>query len=410
MSHKSKIKNEKSARWRLELLPYKFEIIHCPGSLNQAADALSRPLCSATLSTESLASLHNRLCHPGVARFSHYLRTRNIPFSTSEIRNIISSCSTCCRLKPQFYRPDVPHLIHALHPFDRLSVDFKGPLPCSPGSRNRYLLVIIDEYSRFPFAFPCSDISSRTVIDCFTSLFSMFGTPGYVHSDRGTAFMSSSVKDFLTRNGVATSRSTPYHPTGNSQCERYVGLIWNTITLALDSQKFPPSSWELVLPQALHSLRTLLCTATNATPHERLFSFPRRSCSGYNLPTWLSAPGKVLLRNFVRTSGEPLIQEVDLLEANPYYAFVRYPNGREDTVSVRDLAPGGSPSQLHDPSPDLSSSPPQHQSITQPSDSVLLSPNSGATPQLPEPAAVRRSSRICGPPQRLEYSSLGGGD
>lgn len=408
MSHKSKIKNEKMTRWRLELLPFKFNIIYRPGHLNPAADALSRVVCSTTAGTDTaqLLSLHSRLCHPGVARFTHYLRTRNIPFSSSEIRRITSSCSTCCRLKPQFYRPATPNLIQALRPFDRLSIDFKGPLTCAPGSRNRYLLVAIDEYSRFPFAFPCSEISSQTVISCLTSIFTMFGTPGYIHSDRGTSFMSSSVKEFLTRNGIATSRSTPYHPTGNSQCERYVGLIWKAVSLALDSLHLPPSSWESVLPQALHSLRTLLCTSTNATPHERLFMFPRRTCSGINLPTWLSTPGKVLLRKHVRSSEEPLVQEVDLLEANPYYAFIKYPSGREDTVSVQDLAPSGKTSE---DVPPASATPPD---VRLPADerAPSLPAESSSPPQLSDSSVVRRSSRTSRPVQRFGYTSLGGGE
>ena len=36
---------------------------------------------------------------------------------------------------------------------------------------------------------------------------------------------------------------------------------------------------------------------------------------------------------------EPLVDQVHLLEANPQYAHIRYPNGRESTVSLRHLAP-----------------------------------------------------------------------
>ena len=31
--------------------------------------------------------------------------------------------------------------------------------------------------------------------------------------------------------------------------------------------------------------------------------------------------------------------EVELLQANPQYAYIKYPNDRESTVSLRDLAP-----------------------------------------------------------------------
>ena len=89
-------------------------------------------------------------------------------------------------------------------------------------------------------------------------------------------------------------------------------------------------------------LTRLICTSTNATPHERLLNYERRTATGHAVPTFLSEPGPVLLRKFIRRSKtEPLVQEVELLEANPQYAHIRYPDGRESTVSARDLAPMG---------------------------------------------------------------------
>lgn len=58
------------------------------------------------------------------------------------------------------------------------------------------------------------------------------------------------------------------------------------------------------------------------------------------MPTWLAAPGKVLLKRHVRHSkSEPLVDEVDLIHANHNYAFVKFPDGRETTVSTKHLAP-----------------------------------------------------------------------
>ena len=95
-----------------------------------------------------------------------------------------------------------------------------------------------------------------------------------------------------------------------------------------------------MLPDTLHSICSLLCTATNTTPHERLFNFSRRSCLGLSTPAWLSLPGNVLLKRHVRTSKhEPLVDEVELIHATPNYARVRLPNGHEKTVILRDIAP-----------------------------------------------------------------------
>ena len=59
--HKSKIKNDRISRWRVELSQYKFDIIYCPGKDNVAADALS---CHAatTSSLKELHDIHEKLC------------------------------------------------------------------------------------------------------------------------------------------------------------------------------------------------------------------------------------------------------------------------------------------------------------------------------------------------------------
>ena len=152
--------------------------------------------------------------------------------------------------------------------------------------------------------------------------------------------MSSELKQYLHNKGIATSRTTPYNPQGNGLVERYNGTIWKSVSLALKARNLPPTCWEIVLPDALHSIRTLISTATNSTPHERMFNFQLHTTSGISLPTWLSNPGPVLLRNHRRTSKyDPLVKPVELIEANPCYAHIRYQNAVESTVSLRDLAP-----------------------------------------------------------------------
>ena len=338
---KGRIKNEKIERWRLELSPFSYDVSYRPGIDNIPADTLSRMHCAALPNLTNLQKLHDALVHPGVKRMLHFVRAKNLPYSVEEVRRVISDCTTCAKVKPQFYKPPEPRLIKATSPFERLSIDFKGPLPSSSLS-NTYILTIVDEFSRFPFAYPCRDISASTVIKCLTQLFSIFGLPAYIHSDRGTSFMSSDLKRFLTDLGVSSSRTTPYNPRGNSQCERYNAVIWNSVRLAVESRKLKINAWEDVLPDALHSIRSLLCTSTNETPHERMFGYRRRTASGQSIPSWLCEPGPVLLKRHVRASKyDPAVEPVELIEANPHYAHVRFPNGREDTVATRDLAPIG---------------------------------------------------------------------
>ena len=162
----------------------------------------------------------------------------------------------CCECKPQFHRPDKVPFIKATQPFERINIDFKGPLLTN--NRNKYFLMVFDEYSRFPLVFPCPDVSTNTVIKCLTSLLSLVGMPAYVHSDRGASFMSRELREFLSSKGVALSRTTSYKPEGNAQAERCNGVIWKAGTTSLRSKNLPLKNWQDVLPD-VYTLSVLSC-------------------------------------------------------------------------------------------------------------------------------------------------------
>ena len=415
---RTKIKNNKIQEWRLELASFSYTIKYRPGEQNVVSDALTRAFCCSASSVSSLSDIHDGLCHPGVTRLLHFVRSKNLPFSTEDVKKTCASCKICASLTPQFYRPEEVSLVKATQPMERLSIDFKGPVPST--ARNTYILTVVDEYSHFPFAFPCPNMHAKTVIKYLETVFNLCGMPSFVQSDQGSSFLSQELKMYLSQKDVATSRTTPYHPIGNGQVERYNGIIWKAIRLALQTHGLETRQWEMVLPEVLHSLRSLLCTATNETPHERFFSFHRRSGHGNSLPSWLLSPSPVLLRRNPRSSKhDPLVDQVELVDVNPMYSNVRYPDGRESTVSVRDLAryPESAPllkeevnehhvstRSLDSPTtPDtkiveIASDTTDHQHIRPPHDDKDMSSTSSPTPFL------RRSTRVSRPPDRYGLS------
>ena len=60
---------------------------------------------------------------------------------------------------------------------------------------------------------------------------------------------------------------------------------------------------------------------------------------GTNAPIWMTKPGPMYVRKHIRDQYNPVAEEIDLLRANPNYAVVQSPEGREVTVSARDIAP-----------------------------------------------------------------------
>ncbi|XP_046962258.1 uncharacterized protein LOC124531777 [Vanessa cardui] len=223
---------------------------------------------------------------------------------------------------------------------DRLKPLLDLPTPTDLPTLKRTLGLFAHYSNRFPFAYPCKDMTATTVIKCLKDLFFMFGTPLYVHSDRGATFMSEQLDQFFYSLGIACSRTTPYNPQGNGQVEKLNGTLWKNIQLYLRSKDMEISDWEKALPVALHSIRSLLCTSTNVTPHERMFNHGRRTSNGESFPSWMLNLGPVLMKRNVRaTKYDPIVEEVELLQPNPQYSHVRLSDGRETTISNRQLAP-----------------------------------------------------------------------
>ena len=125
-----------------------------------------------------------------------------------------TACTVCARWKKQ----------DATQPIERLGIDFKGSLRST--SKNHYLLTVIDEYLRFPFAFTCTSTNTDSVIESLNQIFIVFGME---------------VREYLTNLRIATSQTTPYYPQENDQCERYNGIIWKQTLLALASRNFKES-------------------------------------------------------------------------------------------------------------------------------------------------------------------------
>ena len=85
-----------------------------------------------------------------------------------------------------------------------------GPLPESQGFK--YLLTIIDRFTRWPEAVPIKDIETRAVAKAYTQNWvARFGVPAHMTSDRGTQFVSELWKAMTNLLGTELHPTTAYH-------------------------------------------------------------------------------------------------------------------------------------------------------------------------------------------------------
>nr|GFB22536.1 hypothetical protein [Tanacetum cinerariifolium] len=92
-----------------------------------------------------------------------------------------------------------------------------GPFSSSKG--NKYILVAVDYLSKWVEAKALLTNDARVVVKFLKSLFSRFGTPKAIISDRGTHFCNDQFSRVMAKYGVTHRLSTAYHPQTSGHVE-----------------------------------------------------------------------------------------------------------------------------------------------------------------------------------------------
>ena len=187
---------------------------------------------------------------------------------TADVGRWCQECERCQLAKDA--RPVAPsfmgHLL-AARPNEILALDFTLLEPSASGHEN--VLVLTDVFSKYTLAVPTRDQRAATVAKVLVEgWFCKFGVPGRIHSDQGRCFESSLLQHLCSFYGVQKSRTTPYHPAGNGQCERFNRTLHNLLRTLPVSRK---RDWVSCLPQLLFCYNSTPHQTTGESPHFLMF-------------------------------------------------------------------------------------------------------------------------------------------
>ena len=192
-----------------------------------------------------------RLYHsiPVGGHFSHRktldrLKTRFFwPSVAQDCQIFVQSCEACSRNKKPSVRPRAAlGSFHAGCVMERVHMDILGPFVQSKRG-NVYILVVIDQFSKWIECFPLSNQTAESVASVFVDEFvARFGCPLQVHTDQGTNFTSDLFHSVCALLQVSKTRTTPYHPSSNGQVERMNHSVLQVVSSFLQKEQ---SDWDI---------------------------------------------------------------------------------------------------------------------------------------------------------------------
>ena len=148
--------------------------------------------------------------------------------------------------------------------------------PWNPGNRlheasdgRENVLVLTDVFSKFTQAIPTRNQEAGTVAKVLVhEWFQRYGVPQKIHSDQGRDFESKLVKSLCELYGIKKTRTTPYHPCDNAQCERFNRSLHDLLRTLPPEQK---SKWPQYLPELVQAYNNTSHASTGFSPHFLLF-------------------------------------------------------------------------------------------------------------------------------------------
>ena len=151
-------------------------------------------------------------------------RIQQRPYWPSLFHDLDSYCRSCPECQkvstPRKHRVPLIPLPIMKQPFERITIDIVGPLPCSLKGY-QYVLVIYDYATRYPEAIPLRCTDAHQVVEELIVFFSTMGIPHEILSDQGINFMSQLLKEIYQLMHIHPIRTTPYHPQIDGLVEQF---------------------------------------------------------------------------------------------------------------------------------------------------------------------------------------------
>ncbi|GJZ67281.1 retrovirus-related pol polyprotein from transposon TNT 1-94 [Tanacetum coccineum] len=233
----------------------------------------SSPICLLSKASKSKSWLwHRRLNHLNFGTINDLARkdlVRGLPRLKFEKDHLCSACQLG-KSKKFSHRPKSENtnmeVLHTLH------MDLCGPMRVQSINGKKYILVIVDDYTRFTWV---KFLRSKDETPEFVTNFlkqiqvGLNKTVRFIRTDNGTEFVNQVMSEFYEGVGIFHQKSIPRTPQQNGVVERRNHTLVEAARTMMIFSKAPMFLWAEAVATACYTQnRSLIHTRHNKTPYE----------------------------------------------------------------------------------------------------------------------------------------------
>nr|GEX19015.1 retrovirus-related Pol polyprotein from transposon TNT 1-94 [Tanacetum cinerariifolium] len=233
----------------------------------------SSPICLLSKASKNKSWLwHRHLNHLNFGTINDLARkvlVHELPRLKFEKDHLCSACQHG-KSKKHTYKPKAKNT--NLEVLNTLHMDLCGPMRVQTINGKKYILVIVDDYSRFTWVkfLRSKDETPEVVIKFITQIqVGLDKTVRYVRTDNGTEFVNHTMTEYYERIGIFHQKIVPRTPQQNGVVERQNRTLVKAAQTILIFSKALMFLWaEAVATVCYIQNRSLIHTRHHKTPYE----------------------------------------------------------------------------------------------------------------------------------------------